>query len=411
MPQSSETYSLRPPRIAVIGTAGHIEQAYWKVGPKLMEEAGHNTGNLAFWHAVDKHIAGEKEYFGWNFDPRRIKENFDIAVFVAANQMNEGWDLGELARKFEACDKPMVVVGLGAQANDFDHRIELKEGTRRLLRVFSERCVQIGVRGPFSAEVAMRNGATNVVVIGCPSNFINMMTVRLGREVAQRLLTTTRPYKLCLNLDFLDHLAPLLQKCVAWMQEWGGSVVCQSPLSAMYLSLGQTEHISGPDLTRYSQMLLGRPYDELARRFFLTQCVSFFDAEAWMAFIRGSRLALGTRLHGNLLALQTGVPTVIVPHDARTRELAETIGVPILNQQAVVAAASLPALISEIEFDGAAYDRRRAELAIAYVGLLEASGVPIARNLALLAGRIATSLEAETVRSGGGTDVDALPLQ
>jgi len=372
-------------RVAIIGNEGKIRNAHLKTPSQLFSECGNNTGNLAFWFAVWRHIGSASvHYIPWNFDPDQVRSDYDVVVFVAANQLNPAWDLGKLADSLERCNRPLVVIGLGAQAPDYGTKIELTPGTIRLLKVFSERCVRIGMRGQFSAEVAMAYGAKNVVVIGCPSNFLNMSEPNLGRVAESRLRAIVRPYRLALNLDLNGHLKPVIQRSIDWLKEWGGFLIVQSPLSALYLAFAQSENLSDSELQLYSQLLLNSNYDEYARRFLYTQFVSFFDVESWINALRGCRVSFGTRIHGNLLALQAGVPTFIVPHDARTRELAETIGMPIVEQNDVTRAESLPSLLRQITFSGEAYDRRRMELAAEYVSLLRDSGLHVAPELVQL---------------------------
>jgi polysaccharide pyruvyl transferase WcaK-like protein len=169
------------------------------------------------------------------------------------------------------------------------------------------------------------------------------------------------------------------------LREWDGFLIVQSPLNAIYLAYAQGEKVPDAELQTYSKLLLNRDYDEEARRFLLTQFVCFVDVECWINSLRGCRVSFGTRIHGNLLALQAGVPNFIVPHDARTRELAETIGMPIVEQNDVAQAHSLPVLLQQIAFNGLAYDRKRIALASEYVSLLQDSGLDVASELMQLA--------------------------
>jgi len=241
------------------------------------------------------------------------------------------------------------------------------------------------MRGEFSADVARKNGARNVEIVGCPSNFINASERHLGRGIADALKTMKDPHRLSINLDFNEHLAPIVQRCISWMEEWGGFLVTQGPLDAIQCALGAPELLLASELERYAEIMLGRSYDEAARKFLSARLITFFDTEAWLLFLRSCSLAIGTRLHGNILALQAGTPAVIIPHDSRTRELAETIRMPVVEPETVMTASSLPDLLSQVEFDGEAYDQRRAELAATYVGIFEASGVPVTRELKQLA--------------------------
>ena len=54
----------------------------------------------------------------------------DVLVFPAANQLGKHTDLGALAQRLQQAGVPLVVIGVGAQAESFEHKIELSEGTK-----------------------------------------------------------------------------------------------------------------------------------------------------------------------------------------------------------------------------------------------------------------------------------------
>ena len=277
------------------------------------------------------------------------------------------------------------MIGLGAQANKLGDTVTLQPGTQRLISLFSERCVRIGVRGEFSASVAEKYGAKNTEIIGCPSNFINTWETNLGAVISNRLTHTTKPYRIIVNLDLNAHLSSTIRRCVSWIEEWGGNLMIQTSASPMHLAFGQIENVPHNELSNLAHLLFDRAWDEKARQFLLSRLTVFFDAEAWMNAVRPSRLSIGTRLHGNILAFQAGVPSIVIPHDARTMELAQTIGIPTATHQQILETESLPSLMSNIEFDGPAFDVRRKALARRYVDLLSASEVPVAADLLALA--------------------------
>lgn len=371
-------------RIAIIGNNGQLRDAHIKKPEHLFAEAGVNLGNLAFWYAVSKHLMGTKHYYNWIFDPEEIRREYDVVVFVAANQMNSIHELDEdlcaLARRLERCDKPLVVLGLGAQTEWFSDRLVLTAGSRRLLHVFSDRSRCIGVRGTYSASVAEDNGAKNVTVIGCPSHFINLTEVQLGSIIEQGLRSSDR-YRLVLNLDLEERLKPVLMKCWSWLEEHNGFAIIQSPLEAIRIALKGARQVPEDTIEMYSRLLLGRDLDDKIKRSISTRFVSFFDAEAWMGFLRASSLSLGTRIHGNILAQQVGIPGVLIAHDARTRELGDTTLMPRVGVSDVERAASLVDLLNQVSFDGAAFDRRRGQLVLRYTSLLKEAGLPVSTDL------------------------------
>ena len=66
---------------------------------------------------------------------------------------------------------PCVIIGLGAQAPSYERKLEIPEGTKRLVKIISERSKTLGVRGYFTASVLEEMGITNITVIGCPSMY------------------------------------------------------------------------------------------------------------------------------------------------------------------------------------------------------------------------------------------------
>ena len=54
----------------------------------------------------------------------------------------------------------------------------------------------------------------------------------------------------------------------------------------------------------------------------------WFDAEEWLEASKQLTLSIGMRLHGNMVAMQAGVPSLWIPHDPRTTELVATMSLP-----------------------------------------------------------------------------------
>jgi hypothetical protein len=102
--------------IAVIGTPGRIGASYRRDTAAAFAETGHNTGNLAFQHAVWSLIEDEKRVFSFDFRPEVVKEQARLICIPAANFLYNGFDLGGLADRLAATGLPLMVLGLGAQA-------------------------------------------------------------------------------------------------------------------------------------------------------------------------------------------------------------------------------------------------------------------------------------------------------
>ena len=54
----------------------------------------------------------------------------------------------------------------------------------------------------------------------------------------------------------------------------------------------------------------------------------FFELDEWDKYISCFDYSLGSRFHGNLIALTNGVAATILTHDSRTTEMAELMSIP-----------------------------------------------------------------------------------
>ena len=99
----------------------------------------------------------------------------------------------------------------------------------------------------------------------------------------------------------------------------------------------------------------------------------FFDVSAWMEHYRRFDFVIGTRIHGVMLALQAGIPGVVIAHDSRTLELCETMMVPHVLASEVQNGITREELPGLFKFDAKEFDRNRRALAKRYVEFLESN--------------------------------------
>lgn len=370
-------------RIAVIGTAGRLAGSYKQTTRRLFRETGLNTGNLVFQHAVSEFLPEEKHYFGWNVDPMHLRNNFDVLVFPAANQLYPNWEMSHLAEVFEKARLPLIVVGLGAQAHDESAELNFKPGTVRFMKVLSERCTNIGVRGEFTATILEKHGVQNSVVVGCPSNFINSDNA-LGQSMMSRIDGIDRCTRVLLNTDLNRAQASFARRLIDWSSNFETRVVCQDPESAVSLARG-FDH-SCEDLEEISDLLFSSRAVDNTSSTLRSLLVTFFDVAAWIEYARRFDLSIGTKLHGNMVAWQAGVPAVFMPHDARVSELIDSMKLPFLNPEAIEEVISLSRLKSHLQFDPSQYDSTRSTLAKRLVDIFRESGLLVNPELLALSG-------------------------
>jgi len=363
-------------RIGIISTGfnGKIPNADKLNSLSLYEMCGYNTGNLAFWGGVSKSIDGDVQFVGWDFDPEKLKRELDLLIFPAANQIAEGNDLGYFADRLEKTNLPMIVIGLGAQAAGMGDALHLSSGTRRWLDLISDRTNSIGVRGTYSAEVLASLGIHNVTVCGCPSLFINEKN-NLGAILEDKYnskITRILTHQGEMAAHTIDFERALFNFCV----RNGTRYVCQAPLTPIALARNEFLDISSKNFSDFREYYAPETCDLDLIRHIKYNMIAFFDFEEWINFSKNFDLSIGARLHGNFLAMQGETPAIIVTHDSRTLELAQTVLAPVLStEDATSGLANIYGVLKEIDFDGTAYDRNRSHLARSYIDIFESSGV------------------------------------
>jgi hypothetical protein len=368
--------------IAIIGTPGSVPASYRKDTAAAFAVVGHNTGNLAFQHAVWSLLDDEKICMPFEFKPEELREKARLVCVPAANFLYSGFDLGGLADRLEATGLPLMVLGLGAQAMRDISEVKLQPGTLRLLHLFAERCARIVVRGRHTGAVLEKHGVSNFEVLGCPSNFINP-DAKLGAGILERWRGGSReligyaPTFYSYNAAFEGALHAAIGPALA-------EIVAQDPVNAVALARGDRTEATAAWLEGKAGYLSALPQAERARAIALLR--TYFCADAWMESYRRLDAVLGTRIHGVNLAWQSGRAAMIISYDLRTAELAETMGIPLAQARELDATRPMPVMEEAVERCAAAYDARRQGLATRFAAALEAHGTTPSAGLRGLAG-------------------------
>lgn len=374
-------------KIGVISTGGggRIPEAASLSLKQLYDRVGYNTGNLAFWGGVARTLDDELEFLSWDFDPAAVRERCDLLLFPAANQLSSQVEMDFMADRFERADLPVIVVGLGSQAHSHDERIELRPGNVRWLSVMAERTSQIGVRGERSQEVLADHGITNSVVVGCPSLFINE-SENLGRLIHDRYVNGGERFVFCQG-EMSGHSREQERILFDLAKRFEGSYICQAPDIVLALATGLTNDLTLGQLEAVRSyyapdMALPSLLDFAEKRM-----GAYFDFEDWIEFLAQHDFSVGARLHGNFLALQAGVPAMVVCQDGRMSELTRTIGCPTLSREELKPDMTKLDFYRRFAFDPDAFDRNRSNLADRYARLLSSMGATARPALQRLAAK------------------------
>lgn len=203
----------------------------------------------------------------------------------------------------EKIHKPVIVAGLGANCfTGFDTEFykKLKPSTVDFMHYLSGRCLELGVRGSYTAEVLNQLGIKNAVPIGCPSFY------EMGRE---RILTKKR-YLSPDKIFFTQNLSnSLCEK---------NFTVCQ-------------DHQEREIINLIAFGKLGELYknEAVMQKYARKRYRVFSSISEWKEFASNFDFAVGYRVHGSILALNSGCIPLCCNGDSRAREMCELMKIPL----------------------------------------------------------------------------------
>jgi hypothetical protein len=365
-----------PARIFYLGAPSRVQLPPEASVVEAIQETGGNTGNLLIGHAIKRHLRAESivtrgTLLGWDY----VAKNFDRVVVGASNFLYRDFDFGRWADFLEATQLPCTVFGLGAQAPDYDRSVEVPAGTRRLLKLISERSTTLGVRGHWTASILADLGITNLRVIGCPAIYWTCKPSLHMKPAAKR-----RPLSVAVNgaangvVHASDaHAAKAIEAKLARLSFQHGYpyfLQNEADLAAIVADLPSAFESYRIELLmdQYGLSDIGpRRFIEFVKK----HTRIHFKVREWHAAMQQFDFVVGTRFHGCLIALLAGVACFVYAHDARTRELCELLRLPYLRVTEA-RTVDIESLYQRVDFR--ALEQTYGELYENYVRFLEENG-------------------------------------
>jgi Polysaccharide pyruvyl transferase len=323
-----------------------------------------NSGNMIHAAAARRMIS---KYTEWSrpgewteADVERLRSEHSHIVFVTANLIRHGVpgdhpsikelvaSLVPLAKNIERAGLPVVVFGLGSQANlNGPAEFTVAPETVRLLNVISDHSRKIAVRGAFTAEACVRLGIKNVEVTGCQSMFWHR-----SPQLSWKLLGPVRDHPNEIAFNFTDALseANLINQAMALGHDFiGQQNDAEEDMRAQ--KAGESAHASvkfnwAVEMAFKKGLIDHQKYELWIRDHFF----QFRRPEVWLDHMQRYRFSYGTRLHGNMAAMIAGVRALWIVHDMRTKELCDHFCLPYVDLNEVRAGVDLEGLYDRADF-------------------------------------------------------------
>ena len=246
-----------------------------------------------------------------------INSKYDKIVYSAANMLSRHYlDLiDNVAKMFRKSKIPVYVISIGAQTRKYEEINQLVKVTSKSVSRFMESIYstggEIACRGYFTKEYLDKIASNTVVVTGCPSLFQNGRSLKIRKKDDYFLpvFNGNAPFNKLLN-------------------KYKNSVYIDQDI---FLNLFYDLKEYNP--TRYLANNISKYGKEAVSQYLNGRIKFFYDIPEWRTFLQNEKInfSVGSRIHGTIMSLLSGIPSVICPIDTRTREMAEFYNIPTMK--------------------------------------------------------------------------------
>ena len=261
---------------------------------------------------------------------------------------------------------PCVLIGVGLRA-----KYEPQLGEKRsfdpvvyeFVKTILDHSAAIGLRGEITAKYLTNLGfkeERDYTVIGCPSLYTHGDAINykgFTGKVDKYCTTTNRLYGSETSTDFL-------KKCFSAFEN--RYLIQQRYVEFQDLYCKESGQ-KIQDLYIFNEAEIWQLKHENRIKYFS----SFIS---WEEFLSDADLFIGNRFHGTVMALLSGVPSILLPIDSRTRELAEYHRIPCLSEEQLKKEnRNISELLGQIDFG--VFHKRHDDTLEHYVDFLQWNGL------------------------------------
>lgn len=370
--------------VGIIGTPGFV-RSYGMDCDGLYKKVGGNTGNLIFQYGSKALFDEDIRYFNILSDTKIINEKCKVLVLPLSNMLGPHTNLKRSAEFIKNIDIPILPIGLGAQSvtNDISNLNKLiesiSEGTKEWLKAVSERSNHIYVRGEYTRLLCDELGVKNAKVFGCPSNLISKAE-NIGEMISEHFHSNEWSIGV-LNIGAYNKNKNNYKEIVR----------IESEIIKSYGYQNMSYIAQGPEKV-FKYVCEGARYacDEISDIFsdyakpggVRMRC--YFSFDSLSDHLRSVDFTIGTRVHGSVASLQCVKPTVLITHDSRTTELAQTMEIPRIALDDALDIKEIRCISDHVKFLPDKYDEHRYKMAEMMLGELTRYSAKPSKHIEIL---------------------------
>lgn len=311
---------------------------------------GENVGNLIYAYSIFKTLMTDSVdkitpnyYASLQGRAAEINETYDAFVIPLADAFRAEFmpEMRRMTALIKELTIPCIIVGVGLRA-PFEPGEKMSysfdEDIRDFIKAVLEKSSIVGVRGEYTSAYLKNLGFREEIdhtVIGCPSMYTNGPEMKI-REVN---LTNQSPISINDNVLSPENVHQFLKRCEKQFPDHYFLPQRLQEMRLLYAGLPYHHKQGGLYPTRITDEV----YAEDRVKFFL-------NIPTWTEFLSKMDISVGSRLHGNIVATVSGTPSILIPHDARMRELTQYHQLPHVFAKDINENTDLLELASRLDF-------------------------------------------------------------
>ncbi len=351
-----------------------------------------NTGNLLFNFAIENLVKFTQSDIRWATPSEVINNENTPILLPMANNVGPHTDLNVSGPKLEGVKVHKTIMGLGAQfpvhiTDAASAAAKVPEGTVQWLRqaTLGSTVPNISVRGEFTKNVLTSLGFGDFAVpLGCPSHFINEKR-NLGATLKQKTAKITPNLAdgiaVAAGNTGIKNLNALERFFIELLNSYGGKYIVQHPKTLICLSQRWEHELDEEEIIDTNKNLFPRLARDEMLSWFSKFSFTYSSVPQWMLDISKHEIAIGTRIHGIQVALQSEVPAVCLYIDSRTKELCETMKIPCLSAHEFQKDPSVEQVLALLkDWNWSEYDENRTSLAKGTENFIKNNNLTLQRN-------------------------------
>lgn len=267
-------------------------------------------------------------------DIERINSEYNAFILPLADAFRPGFvhKLDAYTNTIKKLNIPCIVIGVGLEA-PYEPHIEEKRPFDHNVRAFVSEVLNhstcLGLRGHITGDYLKRLGFIedrDFQVIGCPSIFMHgtgIVYKEIPKSIEKYCTNTNKNWASKNASSFLVKTFSMFSNSFLIQQRYNEArdILTKPTLKA-------------DELYVFSRQMVSKLKKQDRIKYFT-------NVPNWQRFLEDADLFVGNRFHGTAMALLSGVPSIMLPLDSRTRELTEFHHIPSVPDKDINAKADI----------------------------------------------------------------------